>query len=120
NYTPIRATVIGCGSMARHHLRIILTHFPETQFPVLCEPSPQMYEEAARVFEEAGRPIPPNEPDFERLLVDYGPVLDAAFILTPHALHHQQAQACMEAGLDVLLEKPMVMSVAEAISLIET
>jgi predicted dehydrogenase len=34
--------------------------------------------------------------------------------------HHDQAQACLEAGLDVLLEKPMVMTAAEARSLIET
>ena len=35
-------------------------------------------------------------------------------------LHHAQATACLEAGLDVLLEKPMVMDAAEATSLIET
>jgi predicted dehydrogenase len=46
--------------------------------------------------------------------------LDAAFIVTPHVYHHDQAVACMEAGLDVLLEKPMVMNAAEAVSLIAT
>jgi predicted dehydrogenase len=43
-----------------------------------------------------------------------------AFILSPHAYHHDQAVASLEAGLDVLLEKPMVMSGAEAESLIAT
>ena len=46
--------------------------------------------------------------------------LDAAFIVTPHNLHHDQAKMCMEAGLDVLLEKPMVMNAREAVSLMET
>ena len=42
------------------------------------------------------------------------PRLDAVMIVTPHALHFAQATACLEAGLDVLLEKPMVMDAAEA------
>jgi len=44
--------------------------------------------------------------------------LDAVFIITPHVYHRDQAVACMEAGLDVLLEKPMTMTVAEAQDLI--
>ncbi len=46
--------------------------------------------------------------------------LDAAVIATPHALHHEHATACLEAGLDVLVEKPMVTDVADAVALIET
>ena len=40
--------------------------------------------------------------------------------MTPHALHFEQASACLEAGLDVLLEKPMVMNAEEATALIST
>jgi predicted dehydrogenase len=117
---PVRTTVIGCGGMARHHLRYILANFEDTHFPVLCEPSPAMYREMAAIFTEAGRPVPPNEPDLSRLLDCYADQLDAAFIVTPHVFHHDQAKACLEAGIDVLLEKPMVMNAAEARSLIET
>src|SRR5205085_5717220 len=45
--------------------------------------------------------------------------LDVAFIVTPHAYHFGQAKACLEAGLDVLLEKPMVVTAQEATSLID-
>jgi predicted dehydrogenase len=117
--SPIRATVIGCGSMARHHMRNILAQFPDTFFPVLCEPSAAMYTEMVKLFDEAGCPKPPNEPDLDKLLATYGPELDAAFILTPHVYHYNQARACLEAGLGVLLEKPMVMTAAEAESLID-
>ena len=55
-----------------------------------------------------------------RLLADHAGELDAAFIITPHAFHHDQVVACLEAGLDVLMEKPMTMNVREALSLIET
>jgi predicted dehydrogenase len=115
-----RATIVGCGNMARHHLRSILDPRNNTHLTVLCEPSPAQYQAAAELFDEAGLPVPPNEPDLAQLLAAYAGELDAAFIVTPHAMHHDQAAACMEAGLDVLLEKPMTMNGAEAQSLIDT
>jgi len=118
--SPIITTIVGCGSMARYHLRRILTHFPDTHIPVVCEPAADAYAQMAALFAEYGRTPPPNEPDLVKLLADYGDRLDAAFIITPHVLHFEQAAACLEAGLDVLLEKPMVMTAAEAIRLIES
>jgi predicted dehydrogenase len=53
------------------------------------------------------------------LLTSHRDSLDVAFIVTPHAYHYEQARACLETGLDVLLEKPMVVTAEEAKSLIE-
>lgn len=116
---PVRTAIIGCGGMARHHIRRMLKQPDTTRITALCEPSPEACELTAALFQEAGLEPPPNQPDLERLLVDWADELDAAFIITPHAYHHDQTVACMQAGLDVLLEKPMVMNAAEAVSLIE-
>jgi predicted dehydrogenase len=114
-----RTAIIGVGSMARYHVQNMLKQADTTQISVVCEPSPIQYEASAAIFRAARLEPPPNEPDLDRLLADYAGQLDAAFIITPHAYHHDQAVASMEAGLDVLLEKPMVMNAAEACSLIE-
>jgi predicted dehydrogenase len=116
---PVRVTMIGCGIMAGYHLQVMLPQFKDTVVPVVCEPAKKRYEAIAKIFAEAGRDIPPNEPNLYRLLDQYADQLDVAFIITPHVFHHDQTKACLEAGLDVLLEKPMVMSVAEARSLID-
>ena len=113
----VRVAMVGCGGMARHHLRNMLKQTDTTEIAALCEPSPAACEETAKVFAEAGVALPPNEPDLVTLLRDYD--LDAAFIITPHAVHYEQAKACLEAGLDVLLEKPMVMNATEARALID-
>lgn len=118
--TPVRMAMVGCGGMARHHMTRILQQQDTTQVVATCEPSEASSAAFRQVFEEAGVTPPPNEPDLEKLLRDYEGRLDAVFIITPHALHHDQAKACLEAGVDVLLEKPMVMNAAEAASLIET
>ncbi len=108
--------MIGCGGMARYHIREIVKQTDGSEITVMCEPSEAAYEASAQLYLDAGLEPPPNEPDLVRLLADYP--LDAAFIITPHVFHHDQTVACLEAGLDVLLEKPMVMNGAEAESLI--
>lgn len=117
--TKTKVALIGCGGMALHHLRNMLKQTDSTEILALCEPDPAMLRATGKVFTEFNMPTPPNRQDFRQLLEDFGADLDAAFIVTPHAFHHEQTAACMEAGLDVLLEKPMVMNATEAQDLIQ-
>lgn len=115
---PVETVMIGCGRMAQGHIRSILAQQETTHIRVVCEPSEAAYAQVCALFNERGLKPPPNQPDLHKLLDEYGPELDAAFIITPHAYHHDQTKACMQAGLDVLLEKPMVITGQEAESLI--
>jgi len=116
----VRLAMIGTGGMARHHATRIAQQTESTELAWVCEPSGQSYELFCERLEELHVAPPPNEPDLHTLLTRHGDELDAVFIITPHIFHHDHAKACLEAGLDVLLEKPMVMNAAEAESLIET
>lgn len=116
--TAARVGFIGLGMMARGHARDVLDH--GGRVVAVCEPSETAYAFAEKLFRERGLRLPPNEPDWPRFIETYAAQLDAVVIVTPHVLHHAQATACMEAGLDVILEKPMVMTAAEAEALIET
>jgi predicted dehydrogenase len=91
-----------------------------TDIVALCDPAPEQLELATGLFEKNGLAIPATGPDLEELLDEFRGELDAALIVTPHAFHLRQAQACLEAGLDVLLEKPMVMNAREARALIRS
>ncbi len=114
-----RVGFIGTGVMARVHMGEMLRR-PDTAVVAVCEPAEVAYGAAAELFDQHGLAAPPNEPDWTRFVATYADSLDAVFIITPHVLHFAQAQACLEAGLDVLLEKPMVMTADEATALIET
>jgi predicted dehydrogenase len=118
---PVRTRVgfIGGGVMARVHMNEMLPR-DDTTIAAICEPSEQAYARVAELFDQHGRPAPPNEPDWRRFVETHAGELDAVIIITPHAFHFDQATACLEAGLDVLLEKPMVMTADEATALIET
>jgi len=117
----IRAGIVGVGGMARHYIRQLLErHRDDTRLVAFCEPSEASMAAVKALFAEYDLKPPPNEPDFARFLDTFAAQLDAVFIMTPHAFHHDQAKACLEAGVDVLLEKPMVMTADEARSLIAT
>lgn len=114
----VHVAMIGTGGMARHHTRQILEQQDSTQIRAVCEPSAHAYEAFCELYDNAGLKPPPNVPKLDQLLARYGAELDAAFIVTPHKFHFEHASACLEAGIDVLLEKPMVMTAAEAEKLI--
>ena len=114
-----RVGFIGAGAMARVHLDAMLPR-DDTEVAAVCEPSEQAYARIVELFDQHGRPAPPNEPDWRRFVETYADALDAVVIITPHAYHFEQATTCLEAGLDVLLEKPMVMTADQATALIAT
>jgi len=115
----VRVGFIGAGNMARHHIKTMLTQPDTTEVVAICEPSATVYHTTAALFTAAGLTPPPNLPDLMEFLGEFKDELDAVFIITPHVYHYQQAKACLEAGLHVLLEKPMVMNAEEARHLID-
>lgn len=115
---PVRVVMVGCGGMALAHMRTMLLQDSTTEIAGVCEPSEHAYAALCTFFAEHGKTPPPNEPNLEVMLERSANQFDAAFIITPHAMHHKQAVLCMEAGLDVLLEKPMTITADEAIDLI--
>ncbi len=110
----VRLGMIGVGGMARYHISNILKQTYTTQVTAICEPSGDNYEKAADMFDKAEQPVPPCERDFDKFLKKHAKNIDAAFIITPHNQHFPQSKALMEAGVDVLVEKPMVMNAGEA------
>ena len=114
-----KIAIIGTGGMARHHIKSLLKLIDRIEVVSVCEPNDTNYQKAAQMFIEAGQPAPVNEPDFEKFVDEKAPGIDAAFIITPHNQHCMQASALLLAGVDVLLEKPMVLNVAEAHKLMQ-
>ncbi len=110
----VRIGFIGAGGIARSHMRR-LQDIPEAEVVAFAEPS---NESMARMAEEY--PAIATLPVFAdyRDMLNKVP-LDAAIILTPHTLHHEQGLEVLGRGLHLLMEKPMVCTVPDAYDLIE-
>jgi len=111
--------IIGCGGMAQYHLKNMLKMRDSTKIVALVEPSKEMIERTSDIFSKFSILLPSVYDSLDEFL-RYGPRTETAFIITPHNVHFTQAKACLEAEMDVLLEKPMVMNEKEALDLIDT
>jgi predicted dehydrogenase len=106
---------VGCGSMARWHA-CELQKIPGVKIAAVVDP----VADHSRQFKEKYFPDAVEFSSFDDLLAHPPAKLDAAVIMTPHADHYPQAQAALEHGLHVLVEKPMVTSSAHAYALWRT
>lgn len=109
--------LVGCGGMGKWHARELKKMASETKVVALCDPQPA---QTAAVRQEFF-PDAAEYADYAALLGDAGRLkLDAVVLVTPHTLHHEQAKAALQAGLHVLVEKPMVTRSEDAYDLWRT
>jgi predicted dehydrogenase len=99
------AAVIGCGDVSVVHLEAIKA-LPDVDLVAVCDTDP------AAAAEAASRHEVPAFPDHRRLLETVRP--DVVHISTPHHQHADVAVDCLAAGVDVILEKPLAHSLADA------
>jgi predicted dehydrogenase len=103
----VRAGVIGVGALGRHHARV----WAGTPGAALAGVYDTDAGRAAAVATEHGCRV---YADLETLLAG----TDAVSVAVPTVSHHAVARQALEAGCDVLLEKPMTPTLAEADELI--
>jgi predicted dehydrogenase len=105
--TRLRTAVIGVGHLGQHHARI-LAHLPDVELVGVVDVNP---EQARLVAERFGtRPYTHYQPLLRQV--------DAVHVVTPTVHHHEVAAAFLEAGVPVLVEKPICRTLAEADHLI--
>ena len=102
---PIRCGIIGVGIMGQEHAAAIVSH-PALKLVGVTDAQPKTGRQVASAngcewFDSAEE------------LIGHGEV-DAIVIATPHWLHGELALAGLRAGLHVLCEKPLTVTVAQA------
>ena len=112
-----RLGVIGTGHMAAHYARSWVA-MPEVAFVALSDVNAGSRRNFSDICRSAGRPQPREFVDFKSMIAACRDELDAIYVSTPHAFHAEHGIAVVESGLDLLMEKPMVTTVAEAQRLI--
>ena len=91
------ATVLGCGFMGENHVRAVAEH-PSLSLRSVVDVDANRAEEVADRY-GAGESLT----DYEAALDD----ADAAIVATPESEHEEQANAALDRGIHLLLEKPI-------------
>ncbi len=117
----VRVAIIGCGGMAGGHLRSYLkiqeTVPGKVELPAMCDPVEQNAERFAEQVKEATGRKPNVYKDVDEMLAAED--LDGVDICTPHAYHHINAVKCLNAGVNVIVEKPIGITVKATHAIIE-
>ena len=104
---PIRIAVIGAGQFGRNHLRIVAAS-QQAELVALCDADATRAADAAREFGTVACG-----------LADLTGKADAAIVAVPTSAHAEIGCALLEAGIDVLMEKPIAADLEGARRLIE-
>lgn len=100
----MKVAVIGCGSISKMHLKALKEN-PCTEITAVADIKPERADKAA---EEYGAKA---YYDIDELLKNEQP--DSIHICTPHYLHTSMAIKALEAGANVLIEKPCSVTAEE-------
>ncbi|MEU1970837.1 Gfo/Idh/MocA family oxidoreductase [Microbacterium sp. NPDC019599] len=102
---PVRIAVVGAGFMGRQHIDFIRAS-ADAELAAVADPVAPSEAFECPVFEETERMLAAGH-------------MDAVIIANPNVLHVDTAIECLEAGLAVLLEKPIAVDFAESRRLVD-
>jgi predicted dehydrogenase len=107
----LRVGVVGAGYWGPNLIRNFTT-CPMTEVAAVCDANPARLEAIGRANPHV-KLVPSLDQLFEV------PGLKAVAIATPVTSHYPIAKRCLEAGLDVMVEKPLAATVQEAQALVD-
>ncbi len=102
--SPTRVALVGCGKVASIHAAA-LASLPESQFVAACDVN------LDRVLAFASKNRVQPFTDLGKMLREARP--EVVIIGTPHPLHAETAVQAAEAGVHVLVEKPLAANLAD-------
>ena len=110
---PVKVGVIGCGAQGKNHLRVIKELGTEAAVvSALCDLSSERLQDAKEMWPQARA-----DDNFKETLA-HGE-LDLVIVATMPNTHMQMVLAALEAGADVLCEKPFMRNLEEATAVLD-
>lgn len=110
----VRVGIIGTGGISGGHVRRMLAN-PNAEITGLCDIRPEAMASTVERFPET-KDIP-QYTDYKDLIAAGN--VDGVVICTPHTTHFDQTMTCLDKGLHVLSEKPMVCTVEDAYTVLK-
>lgn len=115
NGTRVRYAVVGLGNIAQVAMLPAFEHAKENSELVALVSGNR--EKLERLAKQYSVPVTGTYDELEGVIERAG--VDAVYIAVPNAQHRFFAERCARAGVHVLCEKPMAMSVADCEAMIE-
>ena len=117
-FGALRMAIVGTGLQASGYAKSWL-RMPNVSIVAAADSDSAARNRFEELCVQAGRAKPRLFDSVQSLLLNCSSDLDAVYLSTPHKFHAEGAIAVVNVGLDLLLEKPMVVTADEASNLID-
>ncbi len=110
----MKFALIGCGRISANHVKAVAQN--ELEFVALCDSSEKNIDELVKNHGLESKNIK-RYSDYRTMIAECD--IDLAAIATPSGSHAKIAMDCIEKGINIIVEKPIAMSIADANEIIK-
>jgi UDP-N-acetyl-2-amino-2-deoxyglucuronate dehydrogenase len=111
--TLIRAAIVGCGVIGRHHAAVLAAH-PRFEVTALVDTSPAAAIDVAELIStQHAAPRPVVSTTLHAVLARADVAVDLVVVCTPSGTHIDIATEAVAAGLHTVVEKPLDVDIAK-------
>lgn len=107
----MKYALIGCGRIATNHVKAVINNGLE--FVAACDLNPDAIEDLLDKHELWKKSTIERYNDYKKMLNEH-PDIDIVAIATDSGVHAEIALWCIKHGFNVIVEKPMTMSISDA------
>lgn len=109
----MKYALIGCGRIATNHIKAVINNKDELEFMSVCDILPEAMENLLSKHDLQNDSSIARYTDY-KTMIEKIPDLDLIAIATESGVHAEIALYCIDKGINVIIEKPMAMSMADA------
>lgn len=110
----MKYALIGCGRIATNHMKAALNN--NLEIVAVCDVLPEKMDEILEKHQLTRNESIKKYTDYKKMLEELD--IDLASIATESGIHAEIALDCIDAGVHIIVEKPMAMSIADADAII--
>lgn len=107
----MKYALIGCGRIATNHIKAVLNN--QLELVAVCDVLPEKMEELLAKHDLAQDASILRYTDYRKMVAEH-PEIQLVSIATESGLHAEIALYCIDHGINLIIEKPMAMSIADA------
>lgn len=105
----MKYALIGCGRIAVNHIKAVVNN--DLDMVAVCDTVPENID---ILFEKTGYAGGPKRYTDYRVMIDENPDIELIAIATESGIHAEIALYCIDHKINIIVEKPMAMSMADA------
>ena len=109
----MKYALIGCGRIATNHIKAVINNKDDLEFMAVCDILPGAMENLLTKHDLQNDTTIARYTDYKAMIEDI-PDLELIAIATESGIHAEIALYCIDKGINVIIEKPMAMSMADA------